>query len=58
MQWDDLALPGDFALWLAGPESGFLHGRHVWANWDVDELVALKRKLENDRSFLTIGLVL
>lgn len=58
MKWDDLDLPAYFALWLAGPESDFLHGRHVWANWDVDELIALKDRIGKDASFLTIGLVL
>lgn len=58
MMWDHLDLPGHFALWLAGPESDFLHGRFVWANWDVDELIALKDKLAGDPNFLTIGLVL
>ena len=58
MMWDDMDLPANFALWLAGPESGFLNGRYLWANWDVDELIALKDRLEHDKSFLTIGLVL
>lgn len=54
--WDEVDLPAHFALWLAGPESDFLNRRHVWANWDVDEMIALKEKLEGDRDFLTIGL--
>jgi NAD(P)-dependent dehydrogenase (short-subunit alcohol dehydrogenase family) len=58
MEWDDIRLPAHFALWLAGPESGFLHGRFVWANWDVDELIALKDRLAKDQRFLTVGLVL
>lgn len=57
-KWDDLALPGDFAVWLAGPESSFLHGRHLWANWDVDELIGLRERVLQDSRFLTIGLVL
>jgi len=57
MQWEDINLPADFALWLAGPESAFLHGRHLWANWDVDELVMLRDKIATDVNFLTIGLV-
>jgi NAD(P)-dependent dehydrogenase (short-subunit alcohol dehydrogenase family) len=50
-------LPGDFAVWLAGKESAFLHGRLLWAQWDVDELLALKGKMEKDPMFLQIGLV-
>lgn len=56
--WEDINLPAHFALWLAGPESGFLNGRYVWAHWDIDELIALKERLAKDPAFLTIGLVL
>ena len=58
MPWEDINLPAHFARWLAGPESGFLSGRFLWAQWDVDELIALKDRLEKDKRFLTIGLVL
>jgi hypothetical protein len=50
-------LPGDFAVWLAGPEAEFLTGRYVWAQWDVDELIAMKEKVTQDPTLLTIGLV-
>ena len=56
--WEDVNLPADFAVWLAGPQSDFLHGRYVWAEWDVDELIALKEKVEQDPLFLRLGLVL
>ena len=55
MSWEDIKLPAHFALWLAGPESGFLNGRYLW---DVDELIALKDRIGKDRNSLTIGLVL
>jgi len=29
----------------------------VWAQWDIDELIALKKKIAADPSYLTIGLV-
>jgi NAD(P)-dependent dehydrogenase (short-subunit alcohol dehydrogenase family) len=58
LEWEDIRLPGDFSVWLASDESTFLHGRFVWAHWDVDELVALKERVEKEPSFLTIGLVL
>lgn len=32
--FEDITVPGHFALWLAGNESTFLHGRYVWAQWD------------------------
>ncbi|RSL49003.1 hypothetical protein BHE90_004957 [Fusarium euwallaceae] len=52
--WDDLKLPGDFSVWAASDEAEFLHGRFVWANWDVDELQTgpLRERIENDPSFL------
>ena len=57
VKWEDINLPADFALWLAGSESDFLHGRYLWAHWDVDELIAIKGRIEEDPTFLTIGLV-
>ncbi|KAG6007646.1 hypothetical protein E4U21_005727 [Claviceps maximensis] len=57
-QWEDANLPAHFALWLAGPESDFLTGRYVWANWDVDELIALKAALAKNEQMLTLGLIL
>ena len=56
--WESIDLPAHFALWLSGPESDFLHGRFVWAQWDVDELIALKEKLEKEPNVLTMGLVM
>ena len=56
-EWEDIRLPADFAVWLAGPQSDFLHGRWVWAHWDVDELIALKERVEREKGFLTVGLV-
>ena len=58
IKWEDIELPGHFARWLAGPESEFLSGRFLWAQWDVDELIALKKKFSEDQSLSTIGLVL
>lgn len=57
MKFEDIRLPGHFAVWLASPESDFLHGRFVWAHWDVDELLELKGRAEKDPLFLTIGLL-
>ncbi|KAK5703213.1 hypothetical protein LTR97_004162 [Elasticomyces elasticus] len=58
-QWEDIEVPAGFCLWLglAGSEADHLHGRFVWAQWDVDELIALKEKVESDRNFLKIGLM-
>lgn len=55
--WEDANLPGNFAVWLAGSESDFLHGKFVWAHWDVDELIALKGRCEKEEDFLTMGLI-
>ncbi|KAM0522523.1 hypothetical protein ACHAPE_002114 [Trichoderma viride] len=42
---DSPSLMANFAVWLAGPDSDFLNGRFVWANWDVEELIAAKDKI-------------
>ena len=57
--WEDIRLPGHFCTWLAlgGTEPDFLHGRFVWAHWDVDELVAMKESVEGDGGLLKIGLI-
>lgn len=56
LPWDDVQLPGQFAVWLASPEAEFLKGRFVWANWDVDELVSRKAEIEAE-DLLQIGLI-
>ncbi|KAK0263163.1 hypothetical protein LTR35_017576 [Friedmanniomyces endolithicus] len=56
MPWDDVQLPGQFAVWLASPEAEFLKGRFVWANWDVDELLDGKERILKE-NLLKIGLV-
>ncbi|KAF8867044.1 NAD(P)-binding protein [Acephala macrosclerotiorum] len=56
MPFDDAKLPGDFMVWAASPEADFLHGKLVWANWDVDELKARKKEITAGPA-LTLGLV-
>lgn len=41
-------LPGNFYVWLVSPEATFLRSKFVWANWDVEELKALKEKILNE----------
>jgi len=50
-------LTGQYAVWAASPEARFLHGRFVWAEWDVDELRSgeLRKKIDADPEFLKIG---
>ena len=55
--WEDVVLPGQFAVWLASPEADFLNGRFVWAEWDVDELLEVKDKIKENPYFLKISLV-
>lgn len=57
VKWEDEDLPAYFTVWLAGPQSAFLHGRHLWANWDVDELIGMKERFLKEPEFLTIGLI-
>jgi len=51
-----VSLPADFILWLASPEAAFLKGRYVWANWDVEEMLAKKEEIEADPKLLTMML--
>lgn len=50
-------LPGQFAVWAASEEAKFLHGRFVWAKWDVTELSkgSLREAIDNDPEFLQIS---
>ncbi|KAM0250519.1 hypothetical protein ACHAQJ_008610, partial [Trichoderma viride] len=56
MTWDDVQLPGRFAVWLASEDAAFLKGRFVWANWDVRELLERKSEFERDPELLKVGL--
>jgi hypothetical protein len=49
-------LAASFVVWAASPEAAFLKGKFVWANWDVNELIAKKEALESSPQ-LTIGLI-
>jgi short-subunit dehydrogenase len=51
----DSQLSAEFIVWSASEEATFLSGRFVWANWDVDELVAKKSEIL-DRDLLISSL--
>ncbi|KAI1114535.1 NAD(P)-binding protein [Nemania sp. NC0429] len=55
--WDSADLAAHFAVWSASAEARFLHGRFVWAAWDVNELRtgAIRERLDNDPDFLRVG---
>ncbi|KAI1811462.1 NAD(P)-binding protein [Poronia punctata] len=55
--WDNANLPGNFAVWAASPEAKFLHGRFVWAAWDVEQLKSgeLRKRIDEDSTFLKLG---
>lgn len=45
----NIQLSSEFIVWASSKEAAFLTGRFVWANWDVDELIAKKIEiLEKD----------
>ncbi|CAG1994010.1 unnamed protein product [Fusarium graminearum] len=52
--FDNIALPGNFAVWLATPNAAFLHGRFAWASWDVNELSEgpLRKRIDEDPYYL------
>ncbi|KAK3191219.1 hypothetical protein K4F52_002809 [Lecanicillium sp. MT-2017a] len=55
--WDHPDLAGHFAVWAASEEAKFLHGRFVWARWDVDELShgPARRMINSDPNYLKVG---
>ncbi|KAI1770710.1 NAD(P)-binding protein [Hypoxylon cercidicola] len=57
LDWDDAALPGNFAVWAASPEAAFLHGRFVWASWDVDGMKngEVRKRMDEDPYYLQVG---
>jgi len=55
--YDDVELPGAFAVWLASEEARFLNGKFVWANWNVEELMERRGETEGDERVLTMGLL-
>ncbi|GAB1740449.1 hypothetical protein NU219Hw_g5554t1 [Hortaea werneckii] len=55
---ENINLPADFCLWLSSGQADFLHGKFVWAQWDVDELIALEERILSEPGFLQMSLVL
>lgn len=51
--YDDISLPGDFAVWTASAEAEFLNGKFVWATWDVTELKDMKAAIAADENILS-----
>ena len=52
---DDMSLPSSFAVWLAAPGNDFVHGRFLYAHWDVEELKAMADEIK-EKDELYIGL--
>jgi hypothetical protein len=50
-------LAGSFAVWATTKEAEFLHGRSVWASWDVEELSTgeLRKRFDEDFYFLRVS---
>jgi hypothetical protein len=43
-------------VWAVSPEAKFLKGKLVWSNWDVDEMKAMEKEIEETNKF-TFGLL-
>ncbi|PQE25868.1 Short-chain dehydrogenase reductase SDR protein [Rutstroemia sp. NJR-2017a BBW] len=56
MQMDDPQISANFMVWASSPEARFLRGKFVWANWDVDEMMAKREEIVGGSS-LTLGLL-
>lgn len=57
MPYDSVELSGDFVNWLVSDEARFLRGRFVAANWDAEELLQMREKIEGDKRLFTMNLV-
>ncbi|KAK2024961.1 short chain dehydrogenase [Colletotrichum zoysiae] len=57
--FDDVMLAGNFAVWAASEEARFLHGRFIWAKWDVEELKGgeIGEKIRKNDHYLKVGIV-
>ncbi|KAL8791175.1 MAG: hypothetical protein Q9195_006014 [Heterodermia aff. obscurata] len=49
MPIDDVKLPAHFILWMTSPEAQFLHGKFVWCNWDVEQLKARAKEIQESQ---------
>ena len=38
-------------VWAVSPEAKFLKGKLLWSNWDVDELKAMRKEIEEADKF-------
>lgn len=47
-------LPAHFLVWLSQPKNKFLNGKIVWANWDVEELLARAEEISSS-AIMTVG---
>ncbi|KAK1659533.1 short-chain dehydrogenase [Colletotrichum godetiae] len=57
--FDHVGLAGNFAVWAASEEARFLHGRFVWAKWDIEELKSgdIGERIKNNDHYLKVGVV-
>ncbi|KAH6608571.1 hypothetical protein Trco_001917 [Trichoderma cornu-damae] len=55
---DESSLPwdNDFCVWASTDAAKFLHGKFVWTNWDVDELLQRQSEISSNPGMLRIGL--
>jgi NAD(P)-dependent dehydrogenase (short-subunit alcohol dehydrogenase family) len=53
---DSPLLMAHLAVWLAGPDSEFLKGKFLWANWDIETLVKEKEKINANPALFTLAL--
>ena len=49
---DTAEMAADFLVWASTAEAGFLKGRFVAANWDVEELMAKKDEIEGSEALM------
>ena len=50
-----IELPAAWCVWAATKQASYLHGRFLWTDWGVEELLEMKERF-NDPGFLKLGL--
>ncbi|KAF2429191.1 putative NADP(+)-dependent dehydrogenase [Tothia fuscella] len=50
---DTVELPSHYTVWVSSPGAAFLRNKFTWCNWDVDELKAKAKSIEESNIFTT-----
>ncbi|KAL8949010.1 MAG: hypothetical protein Q9222_004850 [Ikaeria aurantiellina] len=55
--YDSVRLPADYMVWITSPEGKFLRDKWVSVNWDVDELKAKAKDIQENEQYLQANIL-